>query len=194
MATIFSETRDPDVEAINQAKAENYYDRVLWQGRARQAAQAQLQSETPQPTQGPIQRGASFLSRHTPLPGASSRGGILGNSRLLIMLWFVAMILVASDEWKQGFKPFPRPARLWYTSLTFAILMAVSQIGPMVAITNALAIGFDIQLAYENISGNAFTLFGINLTGGNSSDSSSSSTPAATQQTTGPGVTQPVTG
>jgi len=97
----------------------------------------------------------------------------LANRTMLLAFWLIAMILVASDEYALGFK-FPRPARLWYASLTYFALFILSQSDFMVPICNALGAGYCVVLTYENVSGNSLKLFGVNLTGSSNSSSSTS--------------------
>ena len=116
----------------------------------------------------------------------------LANRTMLLAFWLIAMILVASDEWSLGFK-FPRPARLWYASLTYFALFILSQSDFMVPICNALGAGYCVVLTYENVSGNGLSFFGVNLTGSSNSSSSASgdtSTGSGTSTTT----QQPATG
>lgn len=124
-------------------------------------------------------RSAGFVNQHsgefrsmTNVPNGIPR--VLGSRQLLFMFWLVAMVLVASDEWKTFPGKFPRPARFWYASLTYALLFLASQIDAMVPLANALGLGFLMVLGYENVSGNGLSLFGVNLTG---------ATPATTDTT-----------
>jgi len=110
----------------------------------------------------------------------------LANRTMLLAFWLIAMILVASDEWSLGFK-FPRPARLWYASLTYFALFILSQSDFLTPICNALGGGYVVVLLYENTSGNSLSFFGVNLTGSSNSPASSSdntSTGSGTSTTT----------
>jgi len=110
----------------------------------------------------------------------------LANRTMLLMLWLIAMVLVASDEWSLGFK-FPRPARLWWASVTYFVLFILSQSDFLTPICNALGAGYCIVLTYENVSGNSLSFFGVNLTGSSNSQAASSdntSTGSGTSATT----------
>lgn len=119
-----------------------------------------LPSATPTvSSQGRIGRSASWLDNHVPqgtrqvnVPNRVPK--ILGNRSLILGAWFAAMLFVSADEIKTNHWA-PRPARLWYTSLAYGLMMLVSQIDSMVPIVNALAIGYDITLAYQFWSGNS---------------------------------------
>lgn len=77
---------------------------------------------------------------------------ILGNQRIVGYAWLVAMGFIAFDEWKNN-GILPRPARLWYTSLTYGILAAVGMVDAMVPLVNALAIGYTVMLIWQYYNG-----------------------------------------
>ncbi|HEV2353206.1 MAG TPA: hypothetical protein VGR89_03100 [Puia sp.] len=72
----------------------------------------------------------------------------LGARPILFFGWMVAMIMVSLDEW-HTYHILPRPARLWYTSLTFFILTGVSVVDSLVPIVNMFAIGMIIVLGMQ---------------------------------------------
>jgi hypothetical protein len=76
----------------------------------------------------------------------------LGNQRTLGYTWLGAMIVISFDEWHNN-HILPRPARLWYTSLTYGMLMVLSLVDAMIPVANAIGIGFFIMLAYQYFNG-----------------------------------------
>jgi hypothetical protein len=62
------------------------------------------------------------------------------------------MIVVGFDDW-HNYRLLPRPSRLWYTSLTFGLLMLASLIDAMVPLINALALGYVIMLIWQYYNG-----------------------------------------
>jgi hypothetical protein len=76
----------------------------------------------------------------------------LGNRSLIFNAWIVAMIVVGFDEW-HNLHIFPRPLRLWYTSLFYGILVMVAMADVMVPIANAFAVGYTITLLYQYYNG-----------------------------------------
>lgn len=77
---------------------------------------------------------------------------ILGNRQVIFFAWIVAMILVGFDEW-HNYHLLPRPARFWYTSLTFGLLIMASFADAMVPLANAFAIGFVVVLLWQYYEG-----------------------------------------
>jgi len=71
---------------------------------------------------------------------------------MLLFTWAIAMVLVSLDEW-HTYHILPRPARLWYTSLTFLLLAAASTIDAFVPITTLFAFGLIIVLGYQYYQG-----------------------------------------
>lgn len=84
----------------------------------------------------------------------------LGSRALILLSWVAAMIMVSLDEW-HTYHILPRPARLWYTTLTYGLLAVVSTIEIAVPLTTMLAIGFTIAVAYQYYTGTGqFGTFG----------------------------------
>lgn len=73
---------------------------------------------------------------------------VFGNPGVILVSWIAAMALVSWDEWNSH-HILPRPARLWYTSLTYMLLALVSTIDVMVPLTSALAVGFTVALTIQ---------------------------------------------
>lgn len=71
-----------------------------------------------------------------------------GDKRIIMNAWFAAIVFVSYDEWV-NYGVLPRPARLWYTSLTYGILMLVAMSDRAAVLANALAIGFTFVLLYQ---------------------------------------------
>jgi len=131
---------------------------------------------------GNISRYSGIYRQYGNVPHRMPR--FMASRSMLFMFWFLAMILVASDEWQKGFK-FPRPPRLWWASVTFFVLFLVSQSDRLVALCNAVGGGFVVALLYENVSGNSLSLFGVSVTGNTSSAGSDSAGSDVTQTSTG---------
>jgi hypothetical protein len=74
--------------------------------------------------------------------------GFLGNSDVIIYSWFIAMVIIGFDDWKNH-NILPRPSRLWYTSLFYGILALVGVVDVMIPLVNALAIGYTITLLWQ---------------------------------------------
>lgn len=72
----------------------------------------------------------------------------LGNQRTIVAAWFVSMALVCADEFKSH-HIFPRPARLWYTSLVFGVLALMAFADSLIPLANILAIGYAIVLTWQ---------------------------------------------
>jgi hypothetical protein len=77
---------------------------------------------------------------------------ILGNRSVIFSSWAVSMVVVCFDEW-HNYHILPRPARLWYTSLTFGLLVLASIPDALVPLANAFAIGFTIMLIWQYYNG-----------------------------------------
>jgi hypothetical protein len=80
-----------------------------------------------------------------------TRNGIpsfLGSRTVLMGSWAVAMAIVTLDEWKNN-GIFPRPARLWSTTLFYGLLALASMVEVIVPIVNALAIGYTFTLLWN---------------------------------------------
>lgn len=78
--------------------------------------------------------------------------GWLLSDKVLLYSWLGAMAVIAVDEWHNN-GILPRPARLWYTSLTYFLLMGLGMVDPMIPIANALGIGFFMVLIYQYNTG-----------------------------------------
>lgn len=79
---------------------------------------------------------------------APIRPRFMGSQRTIIFAWIVAMIFVVADEWKR-FGILPRPSRLWWTTLVYGILALLSQLEALIPLTNALALGYSITVAWQ---------------------------------------------
>lgn len=66
--------------------------------------------------------------------------------------WIAAMTMVSLDEWHTH-GVLPRPARLWYTTLTYLLIALVSTLDIMVPICTLLAIGLTIAVGYQYYTG-----------------------------------------
>lgn len=71
---------------------------------------------------------------------------------LIFYSWMAAMILVSFDEW-HNYHILPRPARLFWTTVTYGLLTIASIPDVMVPLANALAMGYTIVLAYQYYNG-----------------------------------------
>lgn len=103
----------------------------------------------------PSQRGP--MLRWAPQPRKAEHGptwvpGWLLNDRVLLYAWLGAMAVIAVDEWHNN-GILPRPAKLWYTSLTYFLLMGLGMVDPMIPIANLLGIGFFMVLIYQYNTG-----------------------------------------
>ena len=78
---------------------------------------------------------------------------VLGNRSVVFNAWIVAMIAVSWDEW-HNLGIFPRPKRLWYTSVVYGLLVMFSLADAIVPVANALAIGYTVVLLSQLWSGN----------------------------------------
>lgn len=86
----------------------------------------------------------------------------LGTRTIILMAWALSMTMVSLDEW-HTYHILPRPARLWYTSLTYFLLALVATIDATVPIVNLFAIGYTIAVAYNYYQGTGgFGGFGKN--------------------------------
>lgn len=72
----------------------------------------------------------------------------MGHATTIIFAWGVAMAVITVDEWHVN-KILPRPSRLWWTSLVYAILAVVGMSEALLPLVNALAIGYTIVLLYQ---------------------------------------------
>jgi hypothetical protein len=76
----------------------------------------------------------------------------LGNKGVIFGAWGIAIAVVSWDEWF-GNSILPRPARLWATTMLFAILAIISTIDAVTPLANALALGYAFYLLYKQFSG-----------------------------------------
>lgn len=88
--------------------------------------------------------------RNAPTPKGIPR--FLGNQKIIVYSWLVAMVAVGFDEWHNN-GILPRPVRLWDTSLVFGLLALLGFIEPITPIANALAIGYVIVLIWQYYGG-----------------------------------------
>lgn len=72
----------------------------------------------------------------------------LGNQRVVVYAWIIAMAAITFDEWHNN-HILPRPSRLWYATLTYGILAVTGMVGFLTPITNMLAIGYSIMLIWQ---------------------------------------------
>lgn len=72
----------------------------------------------------------------------------LRSSGAIPLMWGIALGLVAVDEWRTN-HILARPARLWWTTIAFAILALAAHFEKLAMIANLLAVGFVLQLAYQ---------------------------------------------
>lgn len=71
---------------------------------------------------------------------------------MIFHAWVVAMIIIGFDEW-HNHKILPRPARLWYASAFYGLLIVFSIADPMVPLANAFAVGYTITLLWQYYNG-----------------------------------------
>jgi hypothetical protein len=76
----------------------------------------------------------------------------LGSRPIILFAWGLAMVMVSLDEWHTH-HVLPRPARLWYTSLTYFLLAAAASFDPLVPLATAMAIGLTIAVGYQYYTG-----------------------------------------
>lgn len=98
---------------------------------------------------GPFQRAWNSVpdqARYVNVPKPLPR--FIGARPIILYAWMGAMILVAFDEWHTN-HIFPRPSRLWYTTLVYGMLGMLGIIDPLVPIANALAMGYTVTLYYQ---------------------------------------------
>lgn len=88
--------------------------------------------------------------RQVTLPQGVPRA--FGNRQVVFYAWFAAIILVCFDEW-HNYRLLPRPARLWYTSLTYGLLLLAGFADAVVPLVNVIAIGFTIMLLWQYYNG-----------------------------------------
>lgn len=77
----------------------------------------------------------------------------LGARPVIFWAWVAAMAMVSWDEWNSH-HILPRPARLWYTSLTYFLLALLATADAAVPLATALAIGFTVVLTMQYYTGN----------------------------------------
>lgn len=114
----------------------------------------------PPPSGGGFNYGGSYLYRQfqrvpgggAPVPVPNGVPKFLGGRGLLLFSWVAAMMMVSLDEWHTH-HVLPRPARLWYTSLTYFLLAILSTFDMAVPLANLLAIGLTVSVAYEYYNG-----------------------------------------
>lgn len=72
----------------------------------------------------------------------------LGNRQTIVYSWAASMAIISWDEWHNN-HILPRPARLWYATGFYLLLVLLGMVDAMVPIANALAIGYTIMLAWQ---------------------------------------------
>jgi hypothetical protein len=77
-----------------------------------------------------------------------AKPSFLGSQRTIIFAWIIAVIAITADEWKR-YHILPRPSRLWWSALVYGILALVSEVTPVIPLTNALALGYSIMLMWQ---------------------------------------------
>jgi len=95
--------------------------------------------------QRPLLRNALLNSN---VNGSTNRGGFLGGQNAIVVAWAGAMAIVSVDEWKAN-HILPRPSRLWWTTLTYALLCVMGAVDALTPLANALAIGYTIMLLWQ---------------------------------------------
>lgn len=109
---------------------------------------------------GGFNYGGSYLyNQFQRMPGGGQRvtvpSGVpkfLGGRQIILFTWIACMMMVSLDEWHTH-HVLPRPARLWYTSLTYGLLALLSLFDSAVPLVNLFAIGFTISVAYDYYNG-----------------------------------------
>jgi hypothetical protein len=115
---------------------------------------------------GPFQRAINAIpaeARSVRIPSKLPK--VLANRPVIFNAWIVAMVAVSWDEW-HNLGIFPRPKRLWYTSVVYGLLVVVSFADAVVPVANALAIGYTIVLLSQLWSGSLTPAGKTNTTGG----------------------------
>lgn len=117
---------------------------------------------TPPPSGGGggFNYGGGFLYRQFQrVPGGGTRVSVpsgvpsfLGARSIILFSWIAAMAMVSLDEWHTH-GVLPRPARLWYTSITYGLLAIAATVDAAVPLVNLLAIGLTIAVAYNYYTG-----------------------------------------
>lgn len=78
--------------------------------------------------------------------------GFLTSPHLISGAWMAAMAVVSVDEWKQH-HILPRPSRLWWTTMTYALLGVLAMSDLMAPLAGALAVGYTIMLIWQYYNG-----------------------------------------
>lgn len=178
-------TPDPRFEARSIPASINYEQmrrgRPPVYGTGVQAPEISHEPETPplpsQPSYLSRTRSAAVnrLSREPSKVNPSWASGwpsILRRRSFITGAWGIAIILVAFDEWKY-YGVFPRPKRLFDTSMVYLGLMGLSVIDAFVPLANALAAGYTLTLLWQYYNGGGQFSRGGTGTAGNSSSNSS---------------------
>lgn len=96
-----------------------------------------------------------FAANHTnnsPVTIPNGLPPVLASRRTIVYSWIASMAIISWDEWHNN-KILPRPARLWYATAFYLILVIFSLTNFTAAIANALAIGYMIMLAWQYFNG-----------------------------------------
>lgn len=140
-------------------------------GRFYQTYNTRVIPNVPPPTTAPgfNYSGSRIYGAMQRAPGGAIRVNVptgvpsfLGTRTIILMAWAMSMAMVSLDEW-HTYHILPRPARLWYTSLTYFLLAIVATFDVAVPMVNLFAIGYTIAVAYNYYQGNGgFGGFGKN--------------------------------
>lgn len=86
--------------------------------------------------------------RELPRGPAEYVKNFIKSSGAIPIMWGVAMGLVFVDEWTTH-RILARPARLWWTTVGYALLAIAAHFDPIRPIAVLIAIGLTVQLAYQ---------------------------------------------
>lgn len=96
-----------------------------------------------------------FAASHTETRTVTVPSGlppILASRRAIVFAWAGSMGVISWDEWHNN-HILPRPARLWYATAFYLMLVILSMTQWTTGIANALAIGYFIMLVWEYFNG-----------------------------------------
>ena len=88
------------------------------------------------------------LPPHKEVPVKTKGFKWLGNQRIIVIAWAVAMATISVDEWNRN-GILPRPSRLFWATLFYGMLGIVSYIDVLLPLCNVLAIGYSIMLIWQ---------------------------------------------
>lgn len=110
----------------------------------------------PMPDQpGLFQRGVNRIpsgARNVNIPNGLPR--FLGDRGTIFYAWMITMAVIGWDEW-HNYHIFPRPRRLWDTSLLYGLLALMSLSDMLVPLANVFAVGYSLTTlwSYYNNAG-----------------------------------------